>query len=201
MGRSLATILAAMCLTSAQALAEPETYELDGAHTHIVWEVDRFGFTRTMGSFTDIAGVLTLDEDAPANSTVTAEITLAGLRSDLRQREDIVRGKFWLKAEAFPIITYRSTKVRLLEPDGDHRRAEVTGLMTLAGVEAPMTMIVRLNKLGHDPVTKRKAAGFSAHGAFKRSDFGVRTALGPVGDEVSFRIEALAIAADGAEGP
>jgi len=68
--------------------------------------------------------------------------------------------------------------------------------MTLKGTSAPLEMIVILNKMSGDPVTKKKAAGFSVRGTFKRADFGVSIALGPVGADVSFQIEALAIAVD-----
>ncbi|MEO1137416.1 MAG: YceI family protein [Pseudomonadota bacterium] len=187
------TMIATFVLGAGCAQAEPVNYVLDGEHTQILWEVDRFGFTNIMGSFTEIEGALTLDEENPANSSVTAEISLSGLRSDLAQREDIVRGEFWLDAATNPTIRYRSTSVELLEPRDGKQRANVTGVMTLAGTEAPVSMTVTLNKLGADPVTKRKAAGFSAMGAFNRSDYGVAIALGPVGDTVSFRIEALAI--------
>jgi len=179
------------------ASAEPARYVIDSEHTHIVWRVDRFGFTDTIGTFTEIAGILLLDEDNPASSSVEATIQLSGLRSDLLQREDIVRGPHWLDAAAFPAIEFQSHEVVLDKSDDCQRQcAFVTGTMTLKGVSAPLSMYVILNKIGVDPVTKKPAAGFSAKGQFTRSEFGVGTAVGPVGDVVSFEIEALAIASE-----
>lgn len=178
------------------AHAEPQTYTIDNDHTHVSWSVDRFGFTDTLGSFADVTGTLILDEDQPENSSVTAEIAVASVKSDLVQREDIIRGPFWLNVEEFSVITFVSTKVDILEENDESQYAIVTGDLTLHGVTAPATMKVMLNKLGSDPVSGKKAAGFSASGALMRSEYGISTALGPVGDKVSFRIEALAIAAD-----
>lgn len=183
--------------TTAQSSADAVRYEIDGAHTHIIWQVDRFGFTDTVGTFTDISGSLILDEDDPEASEVTAEIALAGLRSDLQEREDIVRGEHWLNAQANPTISFRSTAVRLVVSEACPTQcAEVIGEMQLNGQTAALTLQVQLNKLGTDPVTRRQAAGFSATGAFDRSAFGVNTAIGPIGNTVSFQIEALAVAAE-----
>lgn len=177
-----------------QAQAEAVQYTLDNDHTHIVWQVDRFGFASTVGTFTDIQGALIFDEQTPGNSSVTATIALAGLRSDLQQREEIVRSRFWLDADKFPQITFRSSQVEPASEAGcDVSCLTVTGEMTLKGVTRPLELQVRLNKLGDDPVTGAAAAGFTATGAFARSDFGINLALGPIGDEVSFSIQALAI--------
>jgi polyisoprenoid-binding protein YceI len=173
--------------------ANLSAYEIDGEHSHVTWAVDRFGFTRTLGSFTEISGQLQFDPAHPVSGSVQARIALSGLRSDLAEREDIVRGPHWLDAEAHPVIEFHS--VELQSAAAPARDGFVMdGLMTLNGVQAPLQMTVIVNKVGADPVSGKQAAGFSASGSFRRSDFGIRTALGPIGDEVTFQIELLAIA-------
>ena len=190
---AMAGLVIVGCAT-APASAESERFVLDGQHTHIVWQVDRFGFANTVGTFAEISGELLLDEETPENSSVVAEINLSGLRSDLPEREDIVRGAFWLDAETHPVIMFRSHQVRLAPSEAcPELCAEVSGEMTLKGVTAPLTLMVKLNKLGMDPVTKARAAGFTATGGFQRSAFGVATAIGPIGDEVTFEVQALAV--------
>ena len=175
------------------ASATPEAYELDGAHTHIVWKVERFGFTRTVGSFADISGRLILDENDPEASSVKAVIFLKGLRSDHAEREGIIRGPHWLDAQAFPNVTFTSTQVTLLPDNADRKMASVTGDLTLKGMTHPVTMTVTLNKVGTEPSSRKHAMGFSATGQLDRSDFGINTAINFIGDSVSFEIEALAI--------
>lgn len=175
--------------------AEPSDYVIDDAHTHIVWKVKRFGFTDTVGTFATINGLITLDKDAPENSQVTASVALSGLRSDLEEREDIIRGPYWLDAESHPTINFQSNSVELI--DGENCElgcAKVHGNMMLKGVEMPVTLIVNLNKMGTDPVTRNEAVGFSAEGQFNRSEFNIATALGPIGDLVTFEMEVLAVA-------
>lgn len=193
----ISVALLSTLISAGAAQAKAVKYEIDNDHTHIVWQVDRFGFAKTIGTFADITGTLMLDEAAPQTSSVEASITLAGLRSDMAQREDIVRGGFWLDAGNYPTITFTSTKVTITNAEGDAQKtARVEGLMTLKGVSAPLVMDVKLNKMAVDRVTKKEAAGFSAFGSFDRADFGVRTAIGPVGANVSFQIEVLAIASE-----
>lgn len=176
--------------------AAPKEYILDTQHTHILWKVSRFGFSMTAGSFTDISGELILDEENPAKSSVKAIIKVSSVRSDLKEREAVVRGSFWLDAIAFPAINFQSNNVNLIAGIDGKQRAIVSGEMTMKGISAPMQMTVILNKTGKDPVTKRMAAGFSAKGSFSRSMFGVKTAVGPVGDLVEFEIETVALVAN-----
>ena len=191
--------LGALLLVAPLSIAEPMDFALDGSHTHIIWQVDRCGFTNTVGSFTEVEGRLLLDEDNPSASSVTATIALSGLRSDLQEREDIVRGPAWLNAAENPMIRFTSTSTTLVDTQGENDQAMVTGTMTLNGESHPLTLEVKLNKIGTDPVTKRRAAGFTATGSFSRSEFGIAIAPGFIGDQVTFQIEALAIATEPAE--
>ena len=190
-----AAIVAAMY--SHSAVAEPVEYIIDSDHTHIIWQVDRFGFANTVGSFVDITGTLTLDEEAPEASHVAAKISLSGLRSDLPEREKIVLGPHWLDAANYPQITFTSTSTTPFETEMcETQCAHVEGTMTLHGKTAPLSLTVHLNKFGTDPVSGAPAAGFYAKGRFNRSDFGILTAIGPVGDEVEFEIQLLAVSAE-----
>ena len=166
-------------------------YRLDPVHTQISFSVERFGFTRVYGFFDDITGEVVLDPLHPELSSVHAIIPIASLDTGNAERDGFLRGQFWLKGDAFPTMEFRSSAVRRA---GD-RQVEVTGELTLAGVSAPVTMIVTLNNQGVDPHTRRQAAGFSAAGTLSRSTFGIRTAP-PIGDEVRFSIEAFALSGD-----
>ena len=194
---SLVTGLSGLVLAADVTGAETGRYIIDNDHTHIVWEVDRFGFAKTIGTFSDVSGELAWDTEQPGNSRVRVSIALAGLRSDLQQREEIVRGPYWLDADNAPLIEFESVSV---VPTGRESCellcAEVEGRLTLKGTSAPVRFLVELNQSGVDPVSKRHALGFSGQGSFMRSAFGIDTALGPIGEEVAFRIEVLAIAAE-----
>lgn len=187
--RKLLTGAVAGALLASPAFAA-DTYVIDPGHTHVMFKFERFGLSYVIGGFTDAEGTVALDQDSPEKSSVNATVQIASVDSGNPERDKHAVGEHWLNAGDFPVMTFTSNKV---ERTGD-MTAKVTGDLTLHGVTKPLTLDVTLHKIGPDPATKRQAAGFSATGAVKRSDFGMTTALGLISDEVAITIEALAIA-------
>lgn len=185
--RNILTSLVIAIAFAAPALAA-ENYAIDPSHSVVQFSVDRFGFNKVLGQVPVIEGVVALDEKAPAKSAVNVKLDLAGLWSGDATRDEHVKGPRWFDVENFATASFASTAVRRT---GDNA-AEVDGVLSLHGVDAPVTLKVTLNKRGDDPASKKEAAGFSATALLKRSDFGMTTALGLVGDEVTIIIEALA---------
>jgi len=186
-------LAAVLALTAAPALAAPVAYTLDPSHTQTTFSVDRFGFTTILGAFTTASGTIWIDEAAPANSRVEAQVTVASLFAGDPTRDEHLKGERWLNAAANPVITFKSTKVVPTGPD----TADVTGDFTLNGVTKSVVFKVKLNKIGKAPGSGKQAAGFTITGSVHRRDFNVGAALpvGIIGEDVPIRIEALAVAA------
>lgn len=184
---AVASILAAACAPATTAQAG-DRFELDPGHTHVQFSVRRFGFNDVIATMPDVSGIITLDQEAPENSSVEVEIGVASIASGNATREQALMTPFWFNVEEFPKITYRSLSVERIGDD----QADVTGELTILGVTKPIVMRVVFNKIGNDPATKREAVGFSATASLKRSDFGMMTAANFVGDDVEIRIETLA---------
>ena len=192
-------LAAVLALAAAPALAEPVAYTIDPSHTQTTFMVDRFGFNSVLGAFTTASGTLWLDEAAPANSRVEAQVTVASLYAGDPTREDHLRGERWLNAVANPLITFKSTRVVPTGPD----TADVTGDFTLNGVTKPVTFKVKLNKIGKAPGSGKQSAGFTITGSVHRRDFNVGAAVpaGLIGEDIPIRIEALAVAAPAPAAP
>jgi polyisoprenoid-binding protein YceI len=188
---------AAPAAAKAPREAPAGVYTLDPDHTSVVFRVSHMGLSHYTARFTKIDGQLTFDPTSPAAQSVTATIdagSLATAYPDAAKLDfDAQIEKEFLEAAKYPQITFRSTKV---EPTGAET-ARVTGDLTLHGVTRPVVLEVTYNggykAGGMDP--KGHRVGFSARGAFKRSDFGIGygvpapgTTFG-VGDEVEVIIE------------
>jgi len=65
-----------------------------------------------------------------------------------------------------------------------------TGNLTLHGVTRPITLHAKLVGGGINPLDKKYTAGFEVSGRIKRSDFGVKTYLPLIGDDVDLIISA-----------
>uniref|UniRef100_UPI002608A522 YceI family protein n=1 Tax=Asticcacaulis sp. TaxID=1872648 RepID=UPI002608A522 len=90
-------------------------------------------------------------------------------------------------AAKYPTATFKSTKVDVTGKD----TANVTGNLTIHGVTKPVTLAVKLNKIGAN-MKGVKTAGFSATGQIKRSDFGMGAYVPAVSDEITLVITAEA---------
>jgi polyisoprenoid-binding protein YceI len=175
-------------LAAGAAHAEPVTYALDPAHTQVAFSIDRFGFNRVLGQFDTVEGQLILDEANPANSSVRATVQIASVSSGNATRDEHLRGARWFNAEQFATMSFESTSVRLIS----ETRAEVTGNLTLLGQTHPLVLDVTLNRIADAPNNNRRTAGFSATGTLDRTQWGLATAAGMIGNNVTISIEALA---------
>ncbi len=196
MKRLLAAFIASAALSTAllgggaPAFAAEVAYGMDPAHTETTFVIDRFGFTSVIGIFAKSEGTIWLDEAAPEKSRVEATVTVDSLLTANPTRDEHVKGERWLNAAKNPTMTFKSTKV---EKTGD-TTAKVTGDLTIMGVTQPVTLDVKLNKIGTAPNNQKKQAGFTITGTISRKAFGSAGGAGVIGDAVAIRIETLAVA-------
>ena len=195
-------VVAAGLISSAPADASAASapagvYEMDLSHTSVIFRIDHLGLSRYTGSFTRATGKLTFDPAKPAAQSVSAVIDATSLQTNYPEPTKLdfdaqIRKQF-LATERYPQIIFKSTKVELTGP----ATARVTGDFTLHGVTKPVILETTFNggypKGGMDPAAAR--IGFSARGTFKRSDFGMKQFVPPlgthlgVGDEIEVIIE------------
>ena len=107
---------------------------------------------------------------------------------------DIMNGEQMLDTKKYPTIVFKSEKVRMTGP----KSMEIEGAFTLHGVTRPLVLEATYNGgyAGMPNMDPHARIGFSAHGSFKRSDFGMTsfvpapgTTMG-VGDLIDVSIEA-----------
>lgn len=183
----LRTTLAAAFLTVAAPAFAADTYVLDSSHVNIDWRVSHFGFSSPSGKLPGATGTLVLDEAAPANSKLDVTIKPGDVVTGIPKLDEHLRSAEFFDVDKFPTATFVSTKVT---PTGAST-AKVEGNLTLHGVTKPVTLDVKLNKIGEN-MFKKKTAGFSATTTIKRTDFGITTYAPALGDDVALTIEAEA---------
>jgi polyisoprenoid-binding protein YceI len=146
-------------------------YALDKAHTNLSFKVSHLGFSHYTADFDKVDGKLRFDPANPSAMTVEAAIDPKSLDLNTPPAgfHDQLLGKTWFDAAAFPSISFKSTKVEVTGP----KTANVTGDLTLHGVTKPVTLAVTFNGGYAANAFDGARIGFSAHGALKRSDFGM----------------------------
>jgi polyisoprenoid-binding protein YceI len=173
--------------TGAQKSFAVESYIFDPSHSFVTYHISHFGFSNPSGKW-PVNGKLILDPAKPENSKVMATIQIADIDSGVAALNDHLRGKLFFDAAHFPTATFVSNKVTPTGADS----AKVEGVLTLHGVSKAVTLDVKINKTGFNPITEKKTVGFAAHTQILRSDYGIVTLLPEIGDPVIIDIDAEA---------
>jgi polyisoprenoid-binding protein YceI/predicted lactoylglutathione lyase len=195
-GLSQAAETAAPPAMSHTASAPAGQYQLDKSHASLLVRVNHLGFSTYTTRFSRFNAELRFDpSNIPASKVVTT-IDASSFEMDAAPPVclDIVKGPKLLDTVKFPQIVFKSERVRMTGA----KSMEVSGTLTLRGVTRPMVLTATFNGgyPGMPNMDPHARVGFSAHGSFKRSDFGMAfgipasgTTMG-VGDMIDFSIEA-----------
>jgi polyisoprenoid-binding protein YceI len=160
------------------------TYQADPYHTQAVFSVSHFGFTPFYGIFAGTSGTLRLDPAQLSDSKLDLSLTVDSLITTVPILTQELKGDQWFDVAKFRTATFVSTKI---VRTGD-ASARVTGDLTLHGVTKTEVFAVHLVGAGVNPLSKAYTVGFEATGTIKRGDFGIKTDLPAVGDDVTLRI-------------
>ncbi len=196
-------------IASVTTQAPAGAYALDKTHASLLVRGKHLGLSNYTIRFADWDATLQFDPADPGKSQITATVNPRSVRTDYpadyRARhagsrfkswdEDLALSDNYLNAAAFPEARFTSTAVTLTGPN----IADVAGDLTIRGQTHPITLKARLNQgyAAHPFMPNGPAlVGFSAVGAFKRSDYGVTFLLPAeagapgVSDEIELVIEA-----------
>lgn len=178
--------LPALLLTAALAIlpatAAVETYQIDPAHSSVVFNVRHF-LAKVPGSFAKFTGTLTVDRDNFERNAITATVGIGGIdtRNEARNKH-LLSADFFL-AEKFPDAGFRSTAWKKSGAD----TYTVTGELTIKDRTRPLVLEVKF--LGF--ATGQRGAqlsGWEAVTTIDRTDFGVGVSENSIADEVELSI-------------
>ncbi len=185
--KSLALATALSAALASTALAAPVTFILDKSHQYIGFEIAHFGYSDVVGRFANVDGTFTFDEEAPANSSIEFVIQADSIDTFHEKRDDHLRSADFFNVEAYPTILFGSTSV---EMTGDNT-GRLHGELTMLGQTKPVVLDFVMLKDAPFPLphyNNVRTVGFEVSGVMKRSDWGMDTFVGPIGDEVHLKM-------------
>ncbi|MBI5365346.1 MAG: YceI family protein [Planctomycetes bacterium] len=180
---SLGVALAFVGPSPAPEQAKAADLVVDAVHSHVGFRIKHLNASWAHGRFDALAGTIHWDPAAPEKSTVELTFDVGSVDTNSPDRDKHLRGSDFFDAEQFPKATFKSTKIAK-----KGTALAVTGDFTLHGVTKSVTADVEHVGTADSPMGG-EVTGFSAHLALKRSDFGMKSVLDLIGDEVTLVVD------------
>lgn len=178
-GRLALALLTFAIGTIALAARAADSYSVDPVHSSVSFGISHAGISDIHGRFNDFSGKFVIDKDDPNKSSFTLDIKVESVDTNNAKRDEHLRQPDYFDAKQFPLLSFKSTKVKATDTG-----YEVTGDLTLHGVTKQITLNL---KGGHKVVEFPKGVtrvGVLSATTIKRSEFGMTTEIGALGDEV-----------------
>ena len=167
-----------------------DTYKIDPVHAVVLYRVSHFDIGNAYGRFNEPTGTVMLDTADASKSSFTFEVDANKVDTGNPKRDQHLKSPDFFDVANFPKITFKSTSVK----SSDGKAFEVTGDLNLHGVTKSVTFTI--NKTGEADVSAMKMGyrtGWEAQVDLKRTDYGMKTMVGPVGDDVHLVISFEAV--------
>jgi len=179
---------AALFFATLSVQAAPETYKIDPAHSSVEFKIRHLGISWVTGVFKDFEGTIVYDEEDPSKNVIEVTVKAASVDTSNDTRNEHLKKPEFFDVDKYPTLKFKSTKVEKT-PDG---KFKVTGDFTLLAV----TKSIEVNVEGSGPVQGMKGEtrrGGDTDFTIKRSDYGMKEMVGPIGDEVKISLAFSAV--------
>lgn len=171
-----------LTLLSASPASAGDTYQVDPAHSMVVFKALHLGVGHTYGLFRQVSGTLVVDEKKPEASQVSIEVEAESLYTGDKKRDTHLRSPDFLNVKQYPKITFKSTKVRKAA-----KGAEIEGDLSLHGVTRSVKVQMDLVGKGKDPWGNDRV-GFEGSFQVKLSDHKIAGMPGAVGETITLTV-------------
>jgi len=141
---------------------------IDPSHSNIGFKVKHLMISTVSGEFGSYSGTLTTEGDSFEGASVEFSADVNSINTGNEQRDGHLKSPDFFDAENHPAITFKSNG---FTKKGDDEY-EMTGDLTIRGVNKPVKLAVEFAGIVQDPYGNTKA-GFSINGKINRKDFGL----------------------------
>lgn len=206
MNRWMMVVFVALCTTGRVLAQTALGLPVDGVKT--IWLNDQVGKNQVQfvsaapmeeirGTAMGVSGKVVIDPQNLEAMTGHIEVSVAQMETGIKKRDEHLRSKDWLHADAFPVIVFDITGLKNITVKTDAGKAILKGIATghflLHGVTKPLDIPFDGTYLLSSEQTQKRAPGdfFVIQGHFKIAlkDFEIEGARGMVGSRVGTEID------------
>ena len=112
-------------------------YEINRGHSYLEFSVLYMGYAKVKGRFAEFEGMLRYDENDLLNTSISLNIKVASIDTDLDWRDNDLKSDAWFDAEKFPLMSFQSKRIIAKEQGFD-----VVGDLTIRDVTKEVTIIM-----------------------------------------------------------
>jgi polyisoprenoid-binding protein YceI len=141
------------------------TYNVDGSHSNVGFEVRHMGIATVRGAFKKFEGTVeATGDELKLNGTVE----VSSVDTGDEQRDGHLQSPEFFDAAQFSQISFTSTGAA---PSGDGK-ITLSGDITIKGVTKPIELVGEIGEGGQDPWGNERV-GFEVEGKIDRREFGL----------------------------
>lgn len=159
------------------AKASASAFNVDGAHSSVVFKIKHNDVAWFYGRFNDLKGVFTVE---PESGAIEITVNAESVNSGNEKRDNHLRSPDFFSSKEFPTITFVS---KSLKKTGE-TTFDATGDLTLHGVTKEITVPVEVTGRGEG--RRGEIAGLHTTFTINRADYGMGYMQGRgLGDDVT----------------
>ena len=122
------------------------SWTVDPAHTNTTFTIKHMGISLVRGRFNEFAGTIVADPAHLDKSSVQFTIQAASIDTQVKMRDDDLRGATYFDVAKYPTITFQSTRIEKKKHD-----YVAYGDLTIHGVTKPVALPFTISGPIHDP--------------------------------------------------
>ena len=166
----IATLILSLC--AAGTAVRAADYQIDPAHSSVVFKIRHMGISTVSGSFSDVSGSFGVDPKNIEATKGTAIIKAGSANTNNAKRDGELKGDDFFNAEKFPDIRFTSKAVRNVKPADS--TCELVGDLTIRDITREIVLKVKGTGILPNDGWGNERAAFSATGWVNRFDFGLK---------------------------
>lgn len=175
-------LVLAFCAFGFIPLSYAEVYNIDPAHSFVVFKISHLGISTTVGQFSNVSGDIDINKDDISQSKVNVKVELGSLGTNHAERDKHLKGKDFFNIDKFTQATFETTSFK-----GNEKGGTLKGNLSFMGVTKPIEVEIKKVGEGKDPWGGYRI-GFEGYTELNRKDYGIDYQMGPNTDTVKLEI-------------
>lgn len=163
------------------------TWKSDPNHSKLTFTTTHLGISDIAGLFKTFEATVSASQANFSDAVFKLSVEVKSIDTEVDMRDDHLRSEDFFHAEAFAVMTYRSTAIERVGPD----KYRLVGQLTLHGITKELAMDLWYRGTIVNPQSKAVTSGFQLTGTLKRSDFniGPKFPAPMISDEVQIKAD------------